>query len=110
MNPCYSGFQVQGAATAPTGMTPSDSRNFAAAPTTLYIITDKSKKCNTFLKIYKTNETLDHKSAGNVDDLSRYEGRTLTEQEHYRTSNVYRFTDSGKRRFVDDRGLVLIRK
>ena len=24
MNPCYSGFQVQGAATAPTGMTPSD--------------------------------------------------------------------------------------
>ena len=27
MNPCYSGFQVQGTATAPTGMAPSDTPN-----------------------------------------------------------------------------------
>ena len=27
MNPCYSGFQVQGTATTPAGMVPSEMRN-----------------------------------------------------------------------------------
>ncbi len=42
MNPCYSGFQVQGTATAPTGMTPSDTQN--AVIDSYYIITDIFEK------------------------------------------------------------------
>ena len=35
IDPCYSGFQVQGAATAPTGMTPSDTPNVASSQRTI---------------------------------------------------------------------------
>ena len=55
MNPCYSGFQVQGTATAPTGMTPSDTQN--AAFYSYYIISYnfvKYKWKKVFLKNYFT--------------------------------------------------------
>jgi len=50
MNPCYSGFQVQGTATAPTGMTPSDTQN--AAFYSYYIISYNFVKYKYFGKIF----------------------------------------------------------
>ena len=56
MNPCYSGFQVQGTATSPTGMAPSDTpkkvflfmtnrKNTDKLRHNRIIITDEIKNC-----------------------------------------------------------------
>ena len=65
MNPCYSGFQVQGTATAPTGMTPSDAQNTVSF-INYYIITDISEKYKYFTKnILRRNE-----AAAEIQDLT----------------------------------------
>ena len=98
MNPCYSGFQVQGAATAPTGMTPPDTRNFAVAPTTHYIITEYRKKCNTFLKFYHSLAiyALNYKSARQIHDLTGDKRRIISRKKECRICNVLGHTDSHK--------------
>ena len=47
IDPCYSGFQVQGTATAPAGMAPPDAPN-TSLKATLYIITETKEKSNRF--------------------------------------------------------------
>ena len=71
MNPCYSGFQVQGTATAPTGMTPSDTQN--AAFYSYYIISYNFVKYKYFKKIFLRGD----KSAADIHDLARDEARIL---------------------------------
>ena len=49
MNPCYSGFQVQGTATTPAGMTPPDApKNIRKTITVLKIISYIFEKSNSF--------------------------------------------------------------
>ena len=69
MNPCYSGFQVQGTATAPAGMTPPDPRN-----SIFNIITEKRKKCKSFSAFFiEFTEYLYDETAVYVQNLARDE-------------------------------------
>ena len=86
MNPCYSGFQVQGTATAPTGMTPSDTRNAAFYSQYNYIkyflkIQVATQK---FLKIFLRG----NKAAAHIQDFARDKARLLGAKEKRGTRNL----------------------
>ena len=82
MNPCYSGFQVQGTATAPTGMTPSDTQN--AAIHSYYIIADILGK----YKYFEKNILRHDKSATEIQDLARDKACILRAKEQCGTRNL----------------------
>ena len=91
MNPCYSGFQVQGTATAPTGMTPSDTQN--AAFYSYIIISYNFVKYKYKMKFSK-NILRHNKAAAEIHDLSRDKCRPLGAEEKRGTRHLLGCSES----------------
>lgn len=93
MNPCYSGFQVQGTATAPAGMTPPDPRN-----SIFNIITEKRKKCKSFSAFFiEFTEYLYDEAAVYVQNLARDEISAFPGEKIRRPRDILRRTEARKR-------------
>ena len=68
MNPCYSGFQVQGTANSPAGMTPSDARNVPFNHGIIYY-----NRFNKKMQVLSALILINNEAAANVYNLAGYE-------------------------------------
>ena len=93
-HPCYSGFQVQGTATAPASMVISTPWNTVYSITDIfYICKGKKKKKVIFIRIS------DHKATVNTDDLPCDKIPTLSGKKKHGIGDLARGSKTAKRRF-----------